>query len=197
MNSPQVCRDGAYLLDDSCVDTCLGHLAASGVGLFKRRCAEPFTCRSGRLVDVDVSYGCKCANEDNTAIAACQICHHRAGEHGEHCMRCNAGQYLHNNRCIASCAGLAELIGYAPGNYGRECRVPFLCADRLDDLGAACKCDRAVGRNDCSVCSWGTLGSRCLRCTNSKYLRLGVCVDGCRDSEQAVGSGVDGRECRS
>ena len=35
---------------------------------------------------------------------------------------------------------------------GRECRVAFTCADRTDGDGNACKCARAVGRNDCASC---------------------------------------------
>ena len=135
------CRDGWYLLGGDCVASCPAQFAASGIGQFKRRCAEPFVCRSGRLsVDPPVNYGCKCATEGNTAIADCQICEcgnfdiiltvsctflsytsphtrrllsvhadpvlvgawtpmlfpnwdfrHRAGEYGQHCLRCNNG----------------------------------------------------------------------------------------------------------
>ena len=42
-------------------------------------------------MDPAVNYGCKCAAEGNTAIADCQICEHRAGEYGQHCLKCNAG----------------------------------------------------------------------------------------------------------
>ena len=87
------CRDGWYLLDGDCIESCPAQFASSGVGQFKRRCAEPFLCRSARLVvDPPVSYGCKCATQDNTAIAACQVCEHRAGEHGQHCLKCNGGK---------------------------------------------------------------------------------------------------------
>ena len=139
---------------------------------------------------MDVNYGCKCATEDNSAIAACQICEHRAGEHGEHCTK-----PLHNNRCQESCDGLDGLIGYAPGNYGRECREPFTCADRVDEDGDACKCARSVGKNNCAVCDYATGGVTCQRCTNSKVLRNGVCVDACQATEVVVGSGTDGLEC--
>ena len=63
------------LIDGECQASCPPTTASSGVGLFKRRCAAPFTCQSGRLlVSPAVNYGCKCATEDNSAIAACQIC---------------------------------------------------------------------------------------------------------------------------
>ena len=92
------------------MEACPEHLAASGVGLFKRRCAEPFTCQSGRLlVDPAVNYGCKCAVEGNGAIAACQICEHRAGEYGQHCLKCNGGMvreegplWLHQRVCACT-----------------------------------------------------------------------------------------------
>ena len=91
--TPLQCRDGWYLLDGDCIASCPSQFASSGVGLFKRRCAEPFLCRSARLVvDPPVNYGCKCANDGNTAIADCQICEHRASEYGQHCLKCNAGK---------------------------------------------------------------------------------------------------------
>ena len=31
--------------------------------------------------------------------------------------------------------------------------------------------------------------------TNSKYLHLGACVDACPQTQQEIGTGVDGREC--
>ena len=114
----RVCRDGWYLLAGDCVETCPTQFASSGVGQFKRRCAEPFLCQSARLVvDPPVNYGCKCANEGNTAIADCQICEHRAGEYGQHCSKCNAGKFLWENRCARdNCDGLVGMIEYNPGN---------------------------------------------------------------------------------
>ena len=192
----RVCRDGAYLLDGACVASCPSNLASSGVGQFKRRCAEPFTCQSGRLVvEPSVNYGCKCATEGNTAIADCQICEHRAGEYGQHCLKCTGGMFLHENRCDrANCDGLGGLVEYTPGNYGRECRAPFTCASRLDERGNACKCARSVGRNDCIVCEYGEAGAICLRCTNGRFLRDGVCVDDCGDAGSS-GEGITGLEC--
>ena len=112
----RVCRDGWYLLDGECVESCPSQYASSGVGSFKRRCADPFTCQSGRLmVDPTVTYGCKCATESNDAIADCQICEHRAGEHGQHCLKCNNGMFLWENRCERdNCDGLVGMIEYAP-----------------------------------------------------------------------------------
>lgn len=78
---------------------------------------------------------------------------------------------------------------------GRECRQPFTCTNRVDEAGIACKCPRAVGRNNCAVCDFSTTGAVCLRCTNRQHLRAGVCVEACREGEQSVGDGVDGREC--
>ena len=90
---------------------------------------------------------------------------------------------------------LLPTFAHDPSLDGRECRAPFVCADRVDELGNDCKCDRAVGRNNCAVCQYSTLGTSCLRCTNSKYLRLGACVDECRDGDEAVGTGADGLRC--
>jgi len=193
----RVCRDGWYLMNAECFESCPATLASSGVGQFKRRCAEPFVCQSGRLVGQSVSYGCKCATEDNSAIAQCQFCNHRAGEHGEHCTKCNGGMFLWMNRCTRSnCDGLSGMVEYAPGQYGRECRAPFTCTDRTDPDGGACKCPNSVGKNDCAVCDYGVGGVSCSRCTNNMYLRNGACEEGCREGETMVGEGRDGRECQ-
>merc|ERR1719272_58504 len=195
----RVCRDGWYLLDGDCVESCPSQFASSGVGQFKRRCADPFTCQSARLlVSPPVNYGCKCATEDNTAIADCQICEHRAGEHGQHCLKCNAGMFLWENRCERdNCDGLAGMIEYAPSQYGRECRAPFTCIGRSASTdGGSCKCPASVGRNNCAVCEYSIAGTACNRCTNGKYLRNGNCIDACRDGEESVGEGSDGRECQ-
>lgn len=189
----RVCRDGWFLLAGACHETCPESMASMGIGQFKRRCMAPFSCQNGRISGQDVNYGCKCATDENTP-ASCQVCDFRAGESGTHCSRCNGAQYLFENRCQDNCDGTG-LIAYAPGNYGRECRDPFTCANRSDEAGTACKCPRSVGRNDCSVCDFGETGASCARCTNSKYLRGGACVAACREGERSVGEGVDGREC--
>ena len=49
--------------------------ASSGIGQFKRRCADPFTCRAGRLVvDPPVSYGTVALP---TAYHGCHLCAQR------------------------------------------------------------------------------------------------------------------------
>lgn len=45
------------------------------------------------------------------------------------------------------------------------------------------------------VCDYGTGGVACTRCTNSKLLEGGECVDECR-SGTPTGSSIDGRECQ-
>ena len=156
---------------------------------------KPFTCQSGRLVvDLAVNYGCKCATEDNSAVVDCQICEHRAGEHGQHCTKCKAGKVLFDKRCQDSCDG-TDLISYAPGNYGRECRAPFACTDRTDEAGVACKCARSVGKNDCLVCDYGSNGAVCQRCTKNFFLHNSACVEACPDGTSGVGADRSGREC--
>jgi hypothetical protein len=193
----RVCRDGWYLLDATCVESCPTGQAMLGIGDFKRRCMAPFECQNGRLQGMDVGYGCKCANDDMTP-SACQFCSFRANEHGTHCTRCLGGTFLwpSDNRCHADCTGLDSLIEYAPGNYGRECRAPFTCTDRVDEAGNACKCARSVGRNDCAVCFYHHHGITCARCTNSKVLSNGACVEACPYGTNAVGAGREGRECQ-
>jgi len=172
-------------------------MTSLGIGNFKRRCMDPFECRNGRIVGLEVSFGCKCANDDNNP-STCQFCSFRADEHGTHCTRCLGGTFLwpSDNRCHADCDGTG-LIAYTPGNYGQECRLPFTCTVQVDEVGDACKCARSVGRNDCISCDYGTDGPVCLRCANSKVLSNGACVDRCAsDGEIAVGTGTDGLECQ-
>lgn len=154
------CRNGAYMLDGDCVDSCPAQFSASGVGLFGRRCHEPFTCQGGRITTHDVTYGCKCAADDNTNTANCHRCEHRAGEFGQHCLRCNGGKYLHNERCHNDCTHVPELVQYFHGSYGSECRAAFICTDGTDESGNRCKCPRSLG--DCNSCSHATDGATCL-----------------------------------
>ena len=44
--------------------------------------------------------------------------------------------------------------------------------------------------------SYGTEGPVCSRCTNSKVLSDGACVDSCAAGETTVGTGSDGLECQ-
>lgn len=175
-------------------------MASSAISRWGRRCLPPFVCQSVAIEDRDVDYGCKCPEEGNLAIAACHRCEHRAGVYGQHCLKCNNGRFLHEHRCTRhDCEGQWEsdgLVGYTPGNYGRQCRAPFLCTDRVDEAGAACKCARSVSRNDCAACYYGTDGVVCERCTNQKLLSHGACVTSCRRGEVASERQLHGRECR-
>lgn len=119
------CRDGWYLLNDRCHESCPTTMASSGISQWGRRCLNPFVCQSRAIVGQDVTYGCKCATEDNSAIAACHRCEHRAGEFGQHCLMCNSAMFLHNNGCQENCDGLAGMIEYNPGN----------CKSRRKQLG--------------------------------------------------------------
>lgn len=159
------CRDGWYLLDRQCIQSCPAEMASSGVGLWGRRCLPPFTCQSRAILGElgeGVSFGCKCANEGNTAIADCHRCEHRAGEYGQHCVRCNAGKFLLHNRCVDDCSD-AGLAAYIPGgSFGRECREVFICADGVDREGAPCRCPKAAGAG-CLACAWTMAGSECIQ----------------------------------
>jgi len=78
-------QDGWYLMNEDCYQSCPATTSWSGVGLWGRRCLDPFTCQGGSIVGSSVTFGCKCALPDNAGIAPCHICDHRAGEIGEHC----------------------------------------------------------------------------------------------------------------
>ena len=196
MPASSQCRDGWFLLNNACVESCPSTMTSLGISQFRRRCLEPFVCQNGRIQDSTANYGCRCTTDENTP-AACQFCNFNAGESGQYCTRCLGGQYLwqSDNRCHANC-DTTGLIGYNPGNYGRECRAPFTCDNRVDEHGSACKCSRAVGRNDCRVCDYSSSAATCQMCTNSKYLQNGVCVDECDAGSTPDGNEVDGRECR-
>lgn len=156
------CRDGAYLLDGTCVQSCPANMASSGINLFGRLCLAPFTCRGGRILESSVSYGCKCPGEGNTPGGSCHVCEHRAGEIGDHCTRCSGGRYLWENRCRADCTGISGVIEYSPSAYGRQCRAPFICVLGFDADRQPCKCSRDLRSRYCRVCRWGADGSVCL-----------------------------------
>ena len=217
----RTCRDGRFLLGGACFESCPSDMTSSGISQFRRRCLAPFTCENGRVVGRDnIGYGCKCAADDNTP-AACRNCEFRANEFGAHCTRCNSGKFLHNNRCVDSCAGTG-LIEYNPGSHGRECRAPFTsvyhtCTFGVDEGGLPCRCPRLQTGSYCAICEWMATPSAardwgvldpagwavtCTRCTDFFFLRrwqeFGWCSPACLadQGETPFGSEADGRECR-
>ena len=203
------CRNGKYLLNGGCVDTCPAAQTGLGMGQWGRRCADPFTCRGGRVGNYDadgsfsaisgVSYGCKCPAPGNRVRNGCFQCEFRAGEVGEHCTRCGGGKYLFNNNCWDNCGAAnvpSGIVAYNPGNYGRECRAPFTCTNRADPDGVRCKCHRSVGGNNCASCDIDASGVTCTRCTGNKYLHQGQCRDSCPAGTTPTGTAREGRECQ-
>eukprot|EP00037_Helgoeca_nana_P015682 m.146735 g.146735 ORF g.146735 m.146735 type:complete len:1732 (-) comp23126_c1_seq1:3177-8372(-) len=169
------CRNGFYLLNNECVPTCPVNMSSSGISLWGRRCLAPHVCRSnaigvldtvGMFAPAGLTYGCKCPDPGNQPESSCFMCEHRAGGSGEYCLRCRGGRFLYNNSCHASCAdggAPADLASYIPGNYGRECRAPFVCDDRLDEQGQSCKCPKTLG-DECLACSYSVQGASCVQC---------------------------------
>ena len=120
------CRDGWYMLDGQCIESCPAGMTSLGVSQFRRRCLAPFECQRGRIVGQSVSYGCRCATDENTP-STCQFCSFRADEQGQYCTRCLGSTFLYNNRCQAGCDGLLEsegLISYIPGTCECPTDVP-------------------------------------------------------------------------
>ena len=107
------------MLDGECVDSCPATLSSSGTGLFGRRCHDPFTCQGGSIITHDVSYGCKCAADDNTNTASCHRCEHRAGEYGQHCLRCKSPPGILDRRSAAA----FDAVVPGPG-ASRYCLLP-------------------------------------------------------------------------
>jgi len=169
------CRSGFYLLNGTCVASCPDSMANSGISLWGRRCLEPHTCRGNRIGQLDddgaftpsgYSFGCKCPAPGNRPVNGCFQCEHRAGENGEHCTKCGGRTFLYNNSCHESCAAAGAPVIYAayiPGNYGRECRPPFICDGGFDPDGRRCKCPRALGA-DCRACLFFPGGMACVQC---------------------------------
>ena len=130
------CRDGWYMAPDGsdCIEMCPATHAASGISLFRRRCLEPYTCKSGKLWDGDpfdggtmrdTNYGCRCPAPGNAAGGNCFMCEHFAGGVGDHCLRCNNKKYLNpeTHACGDGCPDGYDK--WSPGgSYGRECRRP-------------------------------------------------------------------------
>lgn len=159
------CRDGRYLQDDgTCAETCPAGKTFVGANLFGRRCMEPFTCRSGIVLNFTDSRGCKCPNADNTRMDSnCHTCEFRAGEFGQRCTKCRNRQFLYNDTCNTDCSAFPETIEYIHGNYGSRCRAPFTCTNGVDEQGAPCKCKFVSP--DCNTCRFdfaGNGGHQCL-----------------------------------
>ena len=189
------CRNGFFLLDGECVESCPSELTQKGASPFARRCLEPFTCKRGRIHDLGASgelalrprtpYGCNCPTPSNSkADGGCFQCEFAAGENGANrCSVCRNNKYLHNGACLDSCAGTG-LAEYAPGSYRRECRAEFVCDGGKDPSGNACRCPNRGGLRDyCDACRMEAGDKQsCVRCKpDSKRPFL---VDGeCRKSE--------------
>merc|ERR1712072_1010802 len=91
----RTCRDGWYLLDGECLESCPSELTSLGIGGFGRRCMGELTCSRNRIVDQgDLPYGCRCPGEGNIAAGYCQTCAFNAGGNGEDCQRCTGNKFL-------------------------------------------------------------------------------------------------------
>eukprot|EP00040_Diaphanoeca_grandis_P004922 m.30603 g.30603 ORF g.30603 m.30603 type:complete len:397 (-) comp16315_c0_seq1:415-1605(-) len=192
------CRNGRYLLDGACVKTCPSSMAMSGIASVGRQCRVPFTCRGNKQLGKD-GFKCKCATESNTGGSNCHQCEHEAGGHGQKCTRCSDGKYLFDHVCHDNCTRVAatptDLVAYSPGVYGSECRSAFMCSALKDTMGNNCKCPKSVGFKSCHTCLITNPESKCLRCTNQRYLHNGVCVTKCPSNTLALGTTKEGRVC--
>lgn len=197
------CRDNKYLLNGECVDSCPEGMTHSGTGGWGRVCAEPFTCKGGRVIGAATSTGCKCAKMGKDGMpsgrAPCHICEFEADQYGQKCTRCNGGTYLNKdtNTCDEDCGDQEGILSYRVGLYGGECRTPFTCTGKKDEQGNKCKCPNEVGKNDCEVCEWRLDDVSCLRCTNNRYLnkKTGKCGKKCPAGTTMQGTAKSGREC--
>lgn len=204
------CRNGYYLHKGTCLKSCPAAQTSFGSGTFKRKCMQPFTCKSGALMDgpvrrAGVNYGCRCPLGDNSGSDKhCFSCDFDAGAYGQKCTRCRNKQFLHQNRCVSGCQGTG-LIEYSPGAYGRECRKPFTCSLQAatslfeDAQGAGCKCPASLGPSSgtkCAKCHWSERGPRCLWCAQGILdPRTGTCVEKCRKPLVATQTHLDGTMC--
>jgi len=189
------CRDGWYMLDEDCVESCPSSMSSSGVSTFGRRCHDPFTCSGGRVKDS--STACKCPNTINKMPGNCHVCEHQAGAFGQYCTRCRDKMFLDfdSNTCIANCDDKEGMVSYDATSFGRECRKPFTCADNKDEAGIKCKCPKSI-RSSCLSCDYALDGNTCNMCIAKKVLHKGNCIKNCPDGFTANGDPTKpGREC--
>lgn len=158
------CRDGWFLQgNQTCEPSCDTGKTLSGANLFGRRCLDPFTCQSGRILNFSSSFGCKCPKPDNSAMDAnCHTCNFNSAEYGQRCTKCRNGKYLFNDTCHNNCDSVHHmgLIEYKHGNYGSQCREPFLCVLGFDRNRQPCKC-KFISPN-CQSCNFTTTGNYCI-----------------------------------
>lgn len=194
------CRNGMYLLNDTCQETCPADMALMGVSLWGRACmAAPFVCQSQRIQGLTESVNCKCPGPGNTPSPDCFSCDFLPGENGERCTKCRGNKYLYNNTCHSDCSiAPAGMLAYGVGSYGGECRAPFTCADGVHTTqGTECKCSADIGSKTCRTCDWSLTETRCTQCQSGRYLYDGTCLGSCPSGTTGVqvsGSTV-GWEC--
>lgn len=191
----KTCKNNWYLQNEECVkgSQCESKYTLDGIKAFGRRCVDPYTCKNNKVVG-NQARGCTCPAED-LSKTDCISCEHRAGEVGQHCLKCTNKKYLHNNRCVENCEGVEGVITYSPpGKKGRECRAPFVCSNGVDEAGAGCLCPLEMGK-DCAVCDWGFNGNVCRQCVGRRVLYQGKCLRKCPDGTQETGDADEGREC--
>lgn len=159
------CRDGWFLnANSTCAETCDAGKTFSGISLFGRKCLDPFTCESNRVVNG--TGGCKCPNTDNSAgDPNCHTCDFYAGEFGQRCRNCRNGKFLNGDLCEDDCSNAAPgMIAYDAGTYGSQCRAPFTCTDGRDENNNKCTC-KSIDRS-CVSCRFdlpANGGNVCLR----------------------------------
>jgi len=107
---------------------------------------------------------------------ACNIDHCFSCTDGA-CTKCRDAAYLHDGICLAGCPAGHEEVG--TGIYSRSCV----------QLAVGC----IKGRDNCHTCSLD--GLACVKCSNSRYLLDGVCVDACPLGMRQGGKGVFGLFC--
>ena len=122
----------------------------------------------------------------------------RAQAHGDTCLICRNGLYLHNGACVADCP--SHLTSSGTAQWRRRCLEPFECKMHS---GKASNKGRLVGLNvgygcacptkNCAYCSFnaGESGSHCLQCRNKEFLFNGTCHSTC----DAVIQSSDGQFC--
>eukprot|EP00040_Diaphanoeca_grandis_P037647 m.247416 g.247416 ORF g.247416 m.247416 type:complete len:2734 (-) comp33855_c1_seq1:19-8220(-) len=189
------CKNGFYLLDGTCVQSCPPQYASSGVADIGRKCTEPHVCLNGKVL-AETTSKCKCTAPPGVQKSNCHTCLFEAGGVGDVCLRCENSKYLNGSVCLDSCVDVPGKIEYTPGVYGNECRDNFTCTNFVDDVGSKCKCSKAVGGKKCLICDWNTAGATCLRCSSGRYLHAGVCEIQCPSNTIPVGTQDEGRFCQ-
>lgn len=216
----KICKNGLFLLDNKCIETCpTTHVAEDRKSLYGRDCflaptmspmssslsptvyptstpslSRSYSCTGG-IVSDEITQTCSCTD------IACVSCD-KSNVADDVCTECSNSKYELSGICVDDC-GDSFALGHDPS--GRFCRPDgYKCiggtvVHRSRARTNICSCPVNLG--ECIICSFeGTLSRpvvSCETCQNDQVLFGGMCLVACpSNTTQVNGSNTGiGHQC--